>query len=60
MRQIRYRTDYLTPKPPEAEKPKNYMYYTLEGVLESIKGNQRRGQGYFPSQAREGDRWLIN
>jgi len=60
MRQIRYRTDYLTPKPPEAEKPKNYMYYTLEGVLESIKGNQRRGQGYFPSQARESDRWLIN
>ena len=58
MRQIRYRTDYLLPKIAPEEKPKNFMYYTLDSVLGSIQANQRRGQGYFPPQAMQGERWL--
>ena len=55
---IHFRTEYLTPRPAAQEKPKNYMYYTLDDVLGSIRTSQRRGQGYFAPQANLNARWL--
>jgi hypothetical protein len=56
MKQIRFRTDYLTPPPPLKEKPSSYMYYTLDEALKSIEVLQR-GSGYFKPQVRIGEIW---
>lgn len=56
MKQIRFRTDYLTPPPPLKEKPSSYMYYTLDEALKSIEV-QQRGSGYFKPQIRIGEIW---
>lgn len=56
MKQIRFRTDYLTPPPPPKEKPSSYMYYTLDDALKSVE-LQQRGSGYFKPQVRVGEVW---
>jgi hypothetical protein len=42
------RTEYLTPRPALPEKPKSYMYYTFDEIMENLE--KRRHASIFPKQ----------